>query len=112
MDNFYYAIIKIKGGDIYMGPVLYRKWGYIIFKARRGFVVYNTSKQFENGHTHLNNFQSCKDAIGFCVECRVPLKAGLYYLTSLQRITKNKLYWKALEDRKQELIELYNLDDK
>lgn len=82
-----------------MGRTRYEKYGYIVFKSRTGWVAYNTNKQFEEGHTHLCSLQSAKDAIRFCIEGRVPMKADVYYLTSLQRLTKNTNYYNRLQER-------------
>lgn len=82
-----------------MGRVQYSRHGYIVFKARNGWVAYNTNKRFEEGHTHLQSYHSAKDAINFCIECRVPMKASEYYLISLQRLTNNKRYYLALQQR-------------
>lgn len=86
-----------------MGRTRYEKYGYIVFKARRGWVAYNTAKPFEEGHTHLSSLQSAKDAIRFCLEKRVPLKAGVYYLISLQRLTKSEEYYNRLQARIEEV---------
>lgn len=82
-----------------MGRTRYSKYGYIVFKARHGWVAYNTMKPFEQGHTHLCSLQSAKDAVRFCWECRVPMKADVYYLISLQRLTKNTDYYSRLQER-------------
>lgn len=86
-----------------MARTTYEKYGYIVFKARKGWVAYNTSKQFELGHTHLCSFKSAKDAVMFCLEQRVPLKADIYYLTSLQRLTKSENYYNRLQERIEEV---------
>lgn len=86
-----------------MGVVRYSKYGYIIFRSATGWIAYNTAKQFKKGHTHLNNFHSAKDAIRFCYECRVPMKADVYYLISLQRLTTNNEYFNKLQQRIDEL---------
>lgn len=81
----------------------YERFGYVVFKARQGWVAYNTNKKFEDGHTHLCSFESARDAIKFCMEGRVPMKADVYYLTSLQRLTKDNEYYDKLEERKKDI---------
>lgn len=82
-----------------MGRVQYRRHGYIVFKARGCWIAYNTNKEFQKGHTHLQSYWAAKDAINFCIECRVPMKASIFYLVSLQRLTNNKEYYDKLQQR-------------
>lgn len=82
-----------------MGRIRFRKFNYVVFKSMSGWIAYNTDKEFINGHTHLCSFQSAKDAVRFALECRVPMKADIYYLISLQRLTKNKDYYNRLQER-------------
>ena len=35
---------------------IYERDGYIILRMKRGYIVYNTRKRFENGHTHIQSF--------------------------------------------------------
>ena len=35
---------------------IYERDGYIILRVKRGYIVYNTRKRFENGHTHIQSF--------------------------------------------------------
>ena len=48
---------------------VYEKKEYIILKVKKGYIVYNTKKEFENGHTHLQSFEMSKtiiiDFVGF-----------------------------------------------
>lgn len=82
-----------------MGRIQYSRHGYIVFKARGSWIAYNTKKEFKEGHTHLQSYWSAKDAINFCIEGRVPMKATAYYLVSLQRLTTNKEYYNRLQQR-------------
>ena len=82
-----------------MGRIKYSKYGYIVFRSGNSWIAYNTKKPFQEGHTHLQTYYSAKDAIKFCIECRVPMKASEFYLISLQRLTKNKEYFNALQMR-------------
>ena len=82
-----------------MGRIRYSKYEYIVFRSKNSWIAYNTKKPFKEGHTHLQTYYSAKDAIKFCIECKVPMKASEFYLISLQRLTKNKEYFNALQMR-------------
>jgi hypothetical protein len=72
--------------------VRYKKKEFIIFSVRNGFIVYNTKKEFKEGHTHLNNFKACKNAIYFVLNRKIPKDKSKYYLNSLKRISNDKNY--------------------
>lgn len=86
-----------------MGRTVYSRGNFIVFESRDGWVVYNVKKKFQEGHTHLHSFKSAKDLVGFSTECRVPMKADIYYLVSLQRVTTNKDYYNKLQERIEEV---------
>ena len=77
---------------MYVGRLFYNKGNFIILAVRRGYVVYNTEKEFNKGHTHLRNFKSAKNAIYFVINKNIPKESGLYFLTSLLRISSDEAY--------------------
>ena len=48
-----------------MGRVRYEKYGYIVFKARRGWVAYNTAKPFEKDILIYVHFKALKTQLDF-----------------------------------------------
>ena len=85
-----------------MDNVIYQKEQYVIIKADCGFIVYNTSKEFEEGHTHLKSFKRAKDIINLALHQRIPRDYDYYCLTSLQRIADSQDYI----DKIQQLIQV------
>jgi hypothetical protein len=71
---------------------------YIVFPVKNGYVVYNTNKEFKDGHTHLRNFKSCVDLIRFTVDKKIPRRCSNYYLRSLIRISDDEEYRKKVEE--------------
>ena len=71
---------------------IYEKDKYIIFRVKNGFVVYNTRKKFEDGHTHLKNYNACVSAINLCIKCKIPRNKSYYFLRSLSRISNDEYY--------------------
>lgn len=76
---------------------IYTKNGFIIFRAKSGFIVYNTCKEFSNGHTHLCSFGSAKYLINMAINKRVPNNLDIYRLISLTRITTDEFYIQKIE---------------
>lgn len=90
-----------------MSALIYKRYGFHIIRAHNGYIVHNTRKPWVEGHTHLYSYKSAIDAIYFVANCEVPQKGGLYYLTSLQRLTRNCQYTQLLEERKDEIKKQY-----
>ncbi|MFQ9933678.1 MAG: hypothetical protein ACLRVQ_04520 [Lachnospiraceae bacterium] len=76
---------------------IYTKNSYIIFRAKSGFIVYNTSKEFKDGHTHLCSFGSAKYIINLAVNKRLPRDLDIYRLISLIRISTDDYYKAKIE---------------
>ena len=85
--------------------VLYRRGSIIVFKARHGYVVHNTRKEFAEGHTHFVKLHSAKSAARMAHEKTIPNAGGFYFLTSLQRISTDENYIRRINERK---AKLYN----
>lgn len=81
--------------------VIYRKDEFIILKVSEGFIVYNTKKEWENGHSHLKSFKAAKTAINLVQKGKLPKSRGFYYLTTLQRISTEEKYIERIEQLKQ-----------
>lgn len=77
---------------------IYCKHSYQIYKASGGYIVYNTNKDFQNGHTHLTSFKSAKYLIDLCLHKSIPFHLDRYRLISLSRITDDELYQKKIMD--------------
>lgn len=82
--------------------MVYKKDKYIVIAVKNGFIVYNTSKEFNEGHTHLKSFNACKTIIDLSIRNKIPRSNSFYYLRSLIRITDNNDYKQRIE----ELIEV------
>jgi len=81
--------------------VIYRKDEFVILKASEGFIVYNTKKEWENGHSHLKSLKAAKTVINLVQKGKLPRNRGFYYLTTLQRISTEKEYIERIEQLKQ-----------
>ena len=55
-------------------------------------------KNFEEGHTHLKNFNAAKNAIDLVISRKIPKSTNVYYLTSLVRLTNDKNYERKIKD--------------
>ncbi|MEG1311939.1 MAG: hypothetical protein RSD47_08040 [Romboutsia sp.] len=71
---------------------IYERKEFMIFQVKDGYIVYNTRKVFEEGHTHLKHFESAKTAIDLVINKKVPKSTDVYYLSSLIRISEDNQY--------------------
>lgn len=80
---------------------IYERKEYIILKVKKGYIVYNTKKEFENGHTHIQSFEMSKTIIDNSIRKKRPKTNNIYLIESHIRVTNDSKYKQVL----QELIE-------
>ena len=82
-----------------MKNVIYSKKGYNIYRLKPGaFIVHNTNKPFESGHTHINNYNVAKYVIDMSSNKIIPKKhLSKYLLQSIIRISSDKQYITELQ---------------
>ena len=89
--------------------VIYNKKNFKIYDASDGFIVHNTKLSFENHHTHLKNFNTCKFIIDLCIHKSIPNKEiSEYLLISILRISEDRIY----RNKIQQLINLQKKNKK
>lgn len=78
--------------------VIYRRKNYNIYKiGRNNFIVHNTRKKFEKGHTHINNYNAAKTIIFMSINNIVPRNLSKYLIESIIRISTNEQYIEKLK---------------
>lgn len=71
---------------------IYSKQSFKVYRADGGFVVHNTEKRFEEGHTHLSSFKSAKYLVDLALHKSLPYHLDTYRLVSLARISIDEEY--------------------
>ena len=77
---------------------IYEREGYIILRVKRGYIVYNTKKNFKNGHTHIQSFDMAKTIIDNSIRKKRPKTNSIYLIESHIRVTNDSKYKKMLEE--------------
>lgn len=77
---------------------IYERKEYIILKVKKGYIVYNTKKSFESGHTHLQSFQMSKTIIDNNIRKKRPKTNNIYLIESHIRVTEDNRYKQILEE--------------
>jgi hypothetical protein len=66
-----------------------------------GYIIHNTHKPFDNGHTHLNNYDTARYLIKLAYHHIVPKHLSVYLIDSLIRISNDEDYIRKLNILKQ-----------
>ncbi len=77
---------------------IYERKEYIILRVKKGYIVYNTKKDFENGHTHLQSFEMSRTLIDNSIRKKRPKTNNTYLIESHIRVTKDIKYKQILEE--------------
>lgn len=84
-----------------MGSIVYSKRQYRIYKECDGYIVHNLHKNFNNGHTHINNYNIAKYILNMAIHRSIPHKRiGNYLIDSLIRLSTDRSYIMKLKDLK------------
>ena len=79
---------------------VYEKEHYIILKVKSGkkigYIAYNTRKEWEEGHTHLESFNMAKIIFDNVIKHKKPKTKNLYLLQSHIRLTDDPSYVKFI----------------
>mgnify|MGYP000431202029 CR=1 FL=1 len=79
-----------------MSRKIFQRKEYSIYRCSDGFVVHNTNKKFENGHTHIRSFKKAKSIIDLAVRKKMPNTPRKWEIECLLRIVKDEKYKKKL----------------
>ena len=77
---------------------IFQRKEYSIYKASDGYIVHNTNKPFEKGHTHVHSFNKAKSIVDLCIRKKLPNTPRAWEIESLMRITNNNTYYNKLRD--------------
>lgn len=77
---------------------IYSKKHFNIYRVSTGYIVHNTIKDFADGHTHLNGFESAKYIIDLALHKSIPHHLDRYRLVSLTRITEDAEYAEKINE--------------
>lgn len=78
------------------GDLVFIKNGFTVLKKRRqgkdNYIIINTRKRFDKGHTHLNNYSQVLYVIDCVNKKKIPKNFNTYLLVSLLRLTDDEEY--------------------
>ena len=65
---------------------------YIVFIKDDGYILYNSEKEFIEGHTHLKSLKMAKDIINNCKLKKKPKGSNMYLLISHTKVSNDATY--------------------
>lgn len=77
---------------------VYEKKQYMILAVKKGYIVYNINKPFDNGHSHIKGLDMAKVIIDNCLKKRRPKTTNLYLLSSHARVSDDDKYIKLINE--------------
>lgn len=79
---------------------IYKRKHFSIYSANDGYIVHNTHKEFEKGHTHIKNYSTAKYLVYMSIKKEIPYHASEYIYQSLIRLAEDQNYIKQLNKKK------------
>ena len=81
-----------------MGKQVYSNREYKIYEVgKNNYIVHNSHKPFQEGHTHIHNFSTAKYLTKLATHKLIPDHLSEYLLVSLIRISKDNKYIEAVK---------------
>lgn len=78
---------------------VFQKKEYKVFHCieNSNYIVINTKKQFEEGHTHVQHYNTAMYLVDCAIHKKIPKKVNRYFLVSLTRISKDTKYKERIQ---------------
>lgn len=83
---------------------VYKKAYFNLYQFDNEYIIHNTRKEFQEGHTHIKNYKTAVFIIDLALHKSIPHHLYPYLLESLRRITDDKEYATKIES----LLEIKN----
>ena len=76
---------------------VYRCKNYTVYDVNGGYIIHNTKLDFQQHHTHITNFHTCKYIIKLSINKTIPKQLSDYLIVSLIRLSNDKEYIENLK---------------
>lgn len=82
---------------------VYNKYGYVVIPYKKGFIVHNTAKPFQEGHTHVYLYKEAKRIVHHAYRRTIPECYNARFIESLIRVSNNAHFIEKLKAIKADL---------
>lgn len=80
------------------GRKIYTRKEYSIYSVSDGFIIHNTKKRFDKGHTHVRSYHKAKSIIDLAIRKKIPSTLKSWEIKSLIRIGNDEKYINKLKE--------------
>ncbi|MFL0198189.1 hypothetical protein ACJDU8_21880 [Clostridium sp. WILCCON 0269] len=77
---------------MFVSVQIYHNFNFKIYKSRKGYILHNIHKEFSEGHTHVERYDTCMVMIKLLERRQLPKSKSKYFIESLIRVSNDKKY--------------------
>lgn len=93
-----------------MSLQIYHDFNFKIYKSQNEYILHNIHKEFSEGHTHVQKYDTCMVMIKLIERKQLPKSKSKYFIESLIRVSDDRKYTrKILELMQFQLIDKINI---
>jgi hypothetical protein len=71
---------------------IYQDLNFKVYKAENGYILHNKHKEFSEGHTHVQKYDTCMVMIKLYERKQLPKSRSKYFIESLIRVSNDRKY--------------------
>lgn len=75
-----------------MSVQIYHDCNFKIYKSANGYILHNIHKEFSEGHTHVQKYDTCMVIIKLLERKQLPRSKSKYFIESLIRVSNDHKY--------------------
>ena len=83
---------------------IFQRKEYSIYKVSVGYIIHNTKKEFEKGHTHIKSFYKAKSLVDLATRKKLPNTPRIWEIECLLRIVNDNTYKNKLRNLLEEIL--------
>lgn len=74
-----------------------RNFKVLYSKENKKYIVYNSKKEWKDGHTHIDHYKQALYLIDCVSKNKIPKRVNKYFLISLIRLSNDKKYTERVQ---------------
>jgi hypothetical protein len=75
---------------------IYHDCNFKVYKSGNEYILHNIHKKFQNGHTHVQKYDTCMVMIKLIERKRLPKSRSRFFIESLARVSNDKRYTRKI----------------
>lgn len=79
-----------------MGVQIYHDSNFKVYKSGNDYILHNIHKEFWEGHTHVQKYDTCMVMIKLLERKQLPKSRSKYFIESLIRVSSDRKYTRKI----------------